>query len=156
MQVWVRVFLSFPVQLCLSFPEKAGKSCYPVCRTLIVYCDFSSQSWYVGPRSTEYEWHFWNTTRGSEFTHFFSPGDIIPSGGYVKPATPAGELKDLLYSGARRFSHSSWGAQSPWNLLGLIPSRIYMEPRLMSCVMLPLTKYHKVIHTQHKSGNKGF
>lgn len=39
----------------------------------------------------EYEWLFWNTSWGSKLTYFFSPGDVIPLGGCVKPATPAGE-----------------------------------------------------------------
>lgn len=53
-----RVWVFFPVQLLLPLPEKAGKSCYPVCWTLIISCGSSSQSWYVGPRSTKKWEHF--------------------------------------------------------------------------------------------------
>lgn len=79
----------------------------------------------LAPEVLASEWLFWNTSWGSKFTHFFSPGDITPLGGCVKPATPAREWKDLWHSGARRFSHP---------LRGIIQSRIYMQPALMSYV----------------------
>lgn len=157
MQARVRVFLSFPVQLRLPFPGKAGKSCYPVWWNLIISCECSSQSWYVWPQKYQNMRGFSGTLLGeSNPTRFFSPGDIIPLGGGVKPAAPVAEWKELLFSSARRFSHSSWGAESPRSLLGIIQSRIYMQPRLMSHVRLPFKKSQSGPHPAQIRGIKAF
>lgn len=65
-----RVWVFFPVQLLLPLPEKAGKSCYPVCWTLIISCGSSSQSWYVGPRSIKKWEHFLGIKSHSLFPSF--------------------------------------------------------------------------------------
>lgn len=93
-----------------------------------------------GPRSTRTWEAFLEHFLGIKPHSVFSPGDIIPLGGGVKPAAPVAEWKEMLFSSARRFSHSSWGAESPRSLLGIIQSRIYMQPRLMSHVRLPFKK----------------
>lgn len=103
----------------------------------------------------KYERLFWNPSWGSNPTQFLSRGDIIALGGGVKPAAPVAEWKDLLLSSAR-FSHSSWGAESPRNLLGITQSRIYMQPRLMSHLMLPSKKSQSRPHPAQIRGIKAF
>lgn len=69
-----RVWVFFPVQLLLPLPEKAGKSCYPVCWTLIISCGSSSQSWYVGPRSIKKWEHFLGIKSHSIFSPLWLGG----------------------------------------------------------------------------------
>lgn len=73
MQARVRVFLSFPVQLRLPFPGKAGKSCYPVWWNLIISCECSSQSWYVWPQKYQNMRGFSGTLLGDQTPLGFFP-----------------------------------------------------------------------------------